>query len=78
MFSMGSSLSGFSIGAIFGGIEPILGSLSPVVSGDASNVKDIRLCMYSQSILGIFFTTQFSVTLEKICLYFCFPSFAVV
>ena len=31
IFSMTSSLSDFSIGAVFGGIEPILGSLSPVV-----------------------------------------------
>ena len=70
MFSMASSLSGFSIGAIFGGIEPILGSLSPVVSGDASNVEDNSLCMYSQSfVLDIFFTTQFCITLEKICIF---------
>ena len=38
MFSMASFLSGFSIGAIFGGIKPILGSLSSVVSGDASMI----------------------------------------
>ena len=44
---MFSSLSGFSIGAIFGGIEPILGSLSPVVSGGATNVEGSNSCMYS-------------------------------
>ena len=66
MFSMASSLSGFSTGAIFGRIEPILGSLSPVVSGDASNVEDNNSCMYSRSFVSdIFFTTQFCVTLKK-------------
>ena len=64
MFSMASFLSGFSIGAIFGGIEAILGILSPVVSGDASSAD-------------IFFTVQFYFTLEKICLYLRFPSFVV-
>ena len=58
MLSVASSLSGFSVGAIFGGIEPILGILSPEVSGDASNVEDNNLCLYSQSfVLHIFFTT---------------------
>ena len=62
MFPMASSLSGFSIGAIFGGIEPILGSSS----GDASNVEDNNSCMYSRSFVSdIFFTTQFCVTFEK-------------
>ena len=52
----------FLIGAIFGGIEPILGSSS----GDASNVEDNNSCMYSQSFVSdIFFTTQFCVTLKK-------------
>ena len=69
MFSMASSLSGFSIGAIFGGIELIQGSLSPEVSGDASNVEDNNSCMYSRSFVSdIFFITQFCVTLEKMCL----------
>ena len=78
MFSMASSLSGFSIGVISGGIEPILSSLSPVVSGDASNMKDNNSCMYSRSFVSdIFFTTQLCVTLETICLYLCFTSFAV-
>ena len=78
MFSMASSLSGFSTGAIFGGIEPILGSLSPVVSGDASNVEDNNSCIYSPSFVSdIFFTTQFCVTLKTICLYLPFPSFLV-
>ena len=78
MLSVASSLSGFSIGAIFGGIKPILGSLSSVVSGDASNVEDNSFCMYSQSfVLDIFFTTQFCITLGKICLYLHFPSFIV-
>ena len=36
MFSMASSLSGFSIGAIFGGIDSVLSISPPVVSGDAS------------------------------------------
>ena len=76
MFSMASSLSGFWVGAIFGGIEPILGSLSLVVSVDASNVEDNNSCIYSRSfVLDIFFTTQFCVTLEKICLYLRFLSF---
>ena len=75
---MASSLSGFSIGAIFDRIEPILGSLLTAVSGDVSNVKDNNSCMYSQSsVSNIFFTTQFCVTLEKICLYLRFPSFAL-
>ena len=56
MFSMASSLSGFSTGAMFGGIEPILGSLSPAVSGDASNVEDNNSCIYSPSFVSdIFF-----------------------
>ena len=55
MFSM-ASLSGFLIGAIFGGIEPIRGSLSPEVSGDASNVEDNNSCMYSRSFVSdVFF-----------------------
>ena len=63
MFSMASSLSGFSIGAIFGGIEPIQGSLSPEVSGDAFNVEDNNSCMYSRSFVSdVFFTTQFCAT----------------
>ena len=57
MFSMASYLSGFSIGAIFGGIEPILGSLSPVVSGGASNVEDNNSCV---CILDLFFRIFFS------------------
>ena len=62
MFSM-ASLSGFLIGAIFGGIEPIRGSLSPEVSGDASNVEDNNSCMYSRSFVSdVFFTTQFCAT----------------
>ena len=78
MFSMASSLSGFSIWAIFGGIEPIVGSLSPVMSWDDSNVEDNNLCIYSRSFVSdIFFTTQLCVTLEKNCLYLCFPSFIV-
>ena len=36
MFSVASSLSGFSIGAIFGGIDSVLSISPPVVSGDAS------------------------------------------
>ena len=72
------SMAGFSIGSIFGGIELILRSLSPVVLGDASNVEDNNSCMYSRSFVSdIFFTTQFCVTLEKMCLYLQFPSFVV-
>ena len=68
----------FSIGAIFGGIEPIQDSLSPVVSGYASNVEDDNSCMHSQSFVSdIFSTTQFCITVENICLYLRFPSFVV-
>ena len=76
MFSMASSFSGFSVAAIFGGIEPILGSLSPLVSEDASNVEDSNSFMYIRHFASdIFLTTQFSVTLEKICLYLRSQSF---
>ena len=74
MFSMASSLSGFTIGALFGGIEPILGSLSPEVSG-VDKVEDNNSCIYSRSFVSdIFFTTQFCITLEKICFYLRFQS----
>ena len=56
MFSMASFLSGFSNGAIFGGVELILGSLSPIVSGDASNVEDNSSCMYSRSFVSDIFS----------------------
>ena len=39
MFSMVSYFSMFFIGAIFYGIQSILGILSPVVSGNDFNVK---------------------------------------
>ena len=55
MFSMASSLSGFPIGAIFGGIEPIRGSLSPLVSADASNVEVSNSCLYSRSFVSEIF-----------------------
>ena len=48
MYSMDSCFSGFSVGAIFGGFEPILGSLSPVISGDACNVEDNNSFIYSR------------------------------
>ena len=60
MFSMASSLSGFSIGPIFGGIKPILGSVSlvvsPVASEDASNMEDNNLYMYSRSFVSDIFS----------------------
>ena len=49
MFSMTSFFSGFSTGSIFDQIEPILGSLSPLVPGDASNVADNMSVMYFRS-----------------------------
>ena len=63
MFSVASSLSGFSIGAIFIGIKPILGrigliplNIAPVVSEDASNMKDNNLYMYSRSFVSDIFS----------------------
>ena len=76
---MASCFSGFLIGEIFGGIKPILVSLSPVVSGDASNVEDNNFFIYSQFFVSQnFFTTHFCINLEKICLYLRPPSFVVV
>ena len=66
MFSMASSLFGFSIGAIFGVLEPVLGSLSPVVSGGASNVEDNNSYMYSRSFVSdIFFQNPILRHLRK-------------
>ena len=76
MFSMASSLSGFSIGEIFGRIEPILGSLSPVMSGDASNVEDSNSCMYSGSFVSdIFFHNSFLRHFRKNLFVSSFPIF---
>ena len=67
--------SGFSIGAIFGEIEPILGSLPSLASGNTFSVQDNNLFMYCRSfVLNIFSQPS----LEKNCLYLCSPSFAVV
>ena len=64
---MASSFSAFSIGEIFSGIEPIIGSLSPLVSGDASNIKDNNSLMYFPSSVPdvFFFPIPIYVTLEK-------------
>ena len=76
MFSMASSLSGFSIGAIFGGIEQILGNLSPAVSGDASNVGDNNLRIYSRSFVSdIFLTTQLCFVKKFVCIFVSHPLF---
>ena len=48
IFSMSSSFSGSLIVAVICGIEAILGSLSPLVSGDAFNMEDNNSFMYSQ------------------------------
>ena len=53
---MASCFTDFSTGAIFGGIEPVLGSLSPPVSGGAYNVEDNDSFMYSRFFSYIFLT----------------------
>ena len=64
----------FWLGQHFGGIKPILGTSCV---RDASN-GNITLLMYSQSFVSdIFSTTQFCITLEKICLHLHSPSFVV-
>ena len=63
-------------GFFLGGIEPILGSLSPAVSGDASNVEDNNSCMYSRSfVFGYFFDNPTLRHLRKNLFVFLFPIF---
>ena len=63
---MASSFSAFSIGEIFGGIEPVIGSLSPLVSGDASNVKDNNSLMYlPSSVPDVFFSNPYLCHFRK-------------
>ena len=75
---MASSFSAFSIGEIFSGIEPIIGSLSPLVSGDASNVKDNNSLMYfPSSVPDVFFSNPYLCHFRNICSYLRFQPFVV-
>ena len=81
IFSMSSSFSGSSIVAVICGIEAILGSLSPLVSGDAFNMEDNNSFMYSQFYSSdIFFSTRFCNFFFFLLknLYLRSPSFVVI
>ena len=73
---MSSSFSGSSIVAVICGIEAILGSLSPLVSGDAFNMEDNNSFMYSQFYSSdIFFSNRFCNFFFVEKFVFTFPIF---